>query len=237
VIALAALESVSGEIIIHNNRIEETMDHLGQWAEEEMNSKDFGELARAVMTANEQASIENIHANKELMDHLIDLARRAMDASDHFMPKDCNAVTYAKCMAKDENWKQDASGWSQQWFAKNMECVEAAHCFTIPSSKDQKWDVSDDFKDIQHDAGVVGHEYWYATANWQKNMEAACMAHQKQLENIHDHLEGEVEHLLVQGGCDDKCVTNMKDDGMLDDPSYVADECKCASNWINVVEP
>tara|TARA_B110001450_G_scaffold194307_1_gene182599 strand:+ start:412 stop:759 length:348 start_codon:yes stop_codon:yes gene_type:complete len=115
--------------------------------------------------------------------------------------------------------------------------VEAAHCFTIPSSKDQKWDVSDDFKDIEHDAGVVGHEYWYATANWQKNMEAACMAHQKQLENIHDHLEGEVEHLLVQGGCDDKCVTNMKDDGMLDDPSYVADECKCASNWINVVEP
>ena len=236
-IALAALESVSGEIIIHNNRVEETMDQLGQWAEEKMNSKDFGELARAVMTANEQASIENIHANKELMDHLIDLARRAMDASDHFMPKDCNAVTYAKCMAKDENWKQDASGWSQQWFAKNMECVEAAHCFTIPSSKDQKWDVSDDFKDIEHDAGVVGHEYWYATANWQKNMEAACMAHQKQLENIHDHLEGEVEHLLVQGGCDDKCVTNMKDDGMLDDPSYVADECKCASNWINVVEP
>ena len=24
----------------------------------------------------------------------------------------------------------------------------------------------------------------------------------------------------------------MKDDGMLDDPSYIAYECKCASNWV-----
>lgn len=63
-------------------------------------------------------------------------------------------------------------------------------------------------------------------------MQAAVMAHQKQLDNIHDHLEGEVEHLMVQGGCNDTCVSNMKDDGMLDDPSYVAYECKCASNWV-----
>ena len=29
----------------------------------------------------------------------------------------------------------------------------------------------------------------------------------------------------------------MKDDGMLDDPSYVAEECKCASNWVEFKEP
>ena len=59
-------------------------------------------------------------------------------------------------------------------------------------------------------------------------MQAAVMAHQKQLESIHNHLEGEVEHLMVQGGCNDACVSNMKDDGMLDDPAYVVDECGCS---------
>lgn len=62
-IALGALELVCGEIIVHNNRIEESIRNLGQWAEEESQSKQFGELARAIMTANEKASIENTHAN------------------------------------------------------------------------------------------------------------------------------------------------------------------------------
>lgn len=42
---------------------------------------------------------------------------------------------------------------------------------------------------------------------------------------------------MVDGGCDKKCVSQMKDDGMLDDPSYVAEECKCASNWVEFKEP
>jgi len=29
----------------------------------------------------------------------------------------------------------------------------------------------------------------------------------------------------------------MKEDGMLDDPSYVAYECKCVSHWVQFKEP
>ena len=165
-IALAALESVSGEIIIHNNQISETLHNLGQWAEEEMNSKDFGELARAVMTANEQASIENLHANKELMDHLIDIAKDTMHIWGHMAEKDCNAVTYAKCMAKEENWKQGIDGWGGQWAQKDLQCWEDAHCINLKPDKHKSWDIVDDEKDIQHDGKVVDHEYWMATDNW-----------------------------------------------------------------------
>tara|TARA_B110000285_G_C14777899_1_gene447091 strand:+ start:68 stop:511 length:444 start_codon:yes stop_codon:yes gene_type:complete len=58
------------------------------------------------------------------------------------------------------------------------------------------------------------------------------MSHHKQLDNVLKNLEGEVEHVMVSGGCNEQCVQKMKDDGMLDDPSYVAYECKCASNWV-----
>lgn len=42
---------------------------------------------------------------------------------------------------------------------------------------------------------------------------------------------------MVAGGCNKKCISQMKDDGMLDDPSYVAEECKCASRWVEFKEP
>lgn len=51
-IALGAVELVKGEIIIHNNKIEESINNLGHWAQEEINSKEFGQLARSIMTAN-----------------------------------------------------------------------------------------------------------------------------------------------------------------------------------------
>jgi len=75
-IALGALELVSGEIIIHNNRIEESIRNLGHWAEEEAQSKEFGELARSIMTANEKADIENTQANFHIMEKIIHLAKK-----------------------------------------------------------------------------------------------------------------------------------------------------------------
>jgi len=73
-IALGALELVKGEIIIHNNKIEESLHNLGHWAAEEVNSKDFGELARSIMTANEEAGVKNIQANHQIMEHILHLA-------------------------------------------------------------------------------------------------------------------------------------------------------------------
>ena len=74
-IAIGAIELVKGEIIIHNNKIEESLKNLGHWASEEVNSKDFGALARSIMTANEKADIENEHANKQLMENILHIAQ------------------------------------------------------------------------------------------------------------------------------------------------------------------
>lgn len=42
---------------------------------------------------------------------------------------------------------------------------------------------------------------------------------------------------MVNEGCNEKCVHEMREDGMLDDPSYVADECGCApSEWAYTVK-
>lgn len=73
-IALGAIELVKGEIIIHNNRIEETLKNFGHWVEEEINSKDFGQLARAIMTSNEKAKIENEHANYQILEQFLHAA-------------------------------------------------------------------------------------------------------------------------------------------------------------------
>lgn len=64
-------------------------------------------------------------------------------------------------------------------------------------------------------------------------MEQAAFQHEEELKRIFLSLEGEVEHIMVQGGCNQKCVSNMRDEGMLDDPSYVAFECNCADRWVS----
>jgi len=110
------MELVRGEIIIHNNRIEESLHNLGHWAAEEINSKEFGQLARSVMTANEKAGIENLHANKQIMNDTLHLAQTYIDAAGHFVGmKDCSAEVYSHCMSGEPIWKQDAMGWSDQW--------------------------------------------------------------------------------------------------------------------------
>ena len=65
------------------------------------------------MTANEHASIQNLHANDKIMKHFLHLAHKSLDVTHHFIPKDCSADKYASCMSDKENWKHDASGWGQ----------------------------------------------------------------------------------------------------------------------------
>ena len=55
--------------------------------------------------------MENLHANKEILEHLKYLAQRTIDETDHFIPKDCSPEKYGDCMAKEQNWQQDAPGW------------------------------------------------------------------------------------------------------------------------------
>lgn len=56
------------------------------------------------MTANEKAEIENLHANKEILEHMKYLAQRTIDDTKHFVPKDCSPEKYGNCMAKEQNW-------------------------------------------------------------------------------------------------------------------------------------
>ena len=122
---------------------------------------------------------------------------------------------------------------------QDLECWKEADCLKGWNHQDkkEKWDIKDDTKDIVHDSDVIGHEYMWAVKNEMKGLKEAVNSHHKALKNVLGHLEGEVEHLMTQGGCSKKCVSQMKADGMLDDPSYVAEECKCASNWVEFKEP
>lgn len=78
---------------------------------------------------------------------------------------------------------------------------------------------------MKKDVHEIKHESIWAMHNWEHKIGHAVDHHHKQLDKLAGDLEGEVEHLMVSGGCNQKCVTKMKDDGMLDDPAYVAYEC------------
>ena len=50
---------VSSEIIIHNNKLEDALENMGHWLEEEAGSNQFGKLVRDLLDANQRAKLEN----------------------------------------------------------------------------------------------------------------------------------------------------------------------------------
>ena len=92
---------------------------------------------------------------------------------------------------------------------QDLECWKEADCLKGWNHQDkkEKWDIKDDTKDIVHDSDVIGHEYMWAVKNEMKGLKEAVNSHHKALKNVLGHLEGEVEHLMVGGGCSKKCVS------------------------------
>lgn len=100
--AVLALSSsfASGEIIIHNNRIEDAVENLGHWIVEEVNSKSFGKLARALLTANSEAKVKNLEATTHIFEDLEKLFKSEINMGKKFVPDTCNESEYAKCMTQ-----------------------------------------------------------------------------------------------------------------------------------------
>merc|ERR1719263_365776 len=122
---IAALGFANAEVIIHDRYIGKQIEKFGGWVEREANSDSFGELARALGTANEKAKIENMHANYRIMAKVQDIASEFVNGTKHFIGQNCSAEAYASCMARHDgpgDYMHGYSNWGRQWMHHDHTC-------------------------------------------------------------------------------------------------------------------